>query len=58
MQELNKFIPMFMHLNLVKKCVQKEIKRSVTHRRQCLGWGERGELIRGYTQQIRVYSLQ
>ena len=57
-QKLHKFLAVFMHLNLVKKCVEKKIESCFTHRRQCLGWGERGELIRAYTQQIRVCSLR
>jgi hypothetical protein len=57
-QKIDQLFTVCMHVNLVHKCVEKKVESGFTHRRQCQSWGVRGELIRGYTQQIRVCSLQ
>ena len=47
-----------MHLNLMHESVESKVESGFTHRRQCLGLGVRGGLIRGYTQQIHVCFLR
>lgn len=49
---------MCMHLNFMHQCVQKEIKRGFTHRRQWIGLDVCDGLRREYTQQIRAFRQQ
>ena len=55
--EFDQLFLVWMHLNLVKKCVESKVESGFTHRRQCGCLGVRGGLLRGCTQRVHAFRL-